>query len=182
MMIRLIKGFSYGLLGGTVVGVILALLMSITAGCTHPPRTIPFDLDGDGAPDILAVDADGDYIPDLDANGQPILVEGTEHYGMTYKVDTAIPSLLTILGGLTGIGWLGGAGILWNRVKVGRVVSNLIAGIQAARQKIAEDGPEGLLEQIDETLDVVETKETKKVVSNVKDKEGFVSATDKVLE
>lgn len=154
------------------------MLATLLTGCwSTPPNTITIDVDGDGQVDALAQDADGDGIPDLDSEGVPIILPGSEHYRLTGTVDNAAPSLLTALGAILGVPLVGAIGAFWGRAKPARMISNLISSVQYARQKLQDEGGDGLLDAFDEMLEKAQSPELQEMVAKIKAKQKLPSVT-----
>jgi len=149
------------------------------AGCLTPPEhTVFIDLDGDGRIDALAVDADSDAKPDLDANGMPCIVAGSQGYKIAEGVDSAAPELLALLGGAVGLPILIGIGAAWKGARFGRIFMNTVMSIQAARQRLKTSGNDAALELLDETLQRGQTAATIAAIEAAKKKAGVKSVTE----
>jgi hypothetical protein len=158
---------------------IVALVGLMLAGCLTPPEhTVFIDLDGDGRIDALAVDADSDAKPDLDANGMPCIVAGSQGYKIAEGVDSAAPELLALLGGAVGLPILIGIGAAWKGARFGRIFMNTVMSIQAARQRLKTSGNDAALELLDETLQRGQTAATITAIEAAKKKAGVSSVTE----
>jgi hypothetical protein len=157
----------------------VALVGLALAGCLTPPEhTVFIDLDGDGRIDALAVDADSDAKPDLDANGMPCIVAGSQGYKIAEGVDSAAPELLALLGGAVGLPILIGIGAAWKGARFGRIFMNTVMSIQAARQRLKTSGNDAALELLDETLQRGQTAATIAAIEAAKKKAGVKSVTE----
>jgi len=157
----------------------VALVGLALAGCLTPPEhTVFIDLDGDGRIDALAVDADSDAKPDLDANGMPCIVAGSQGYKIAEGVDSAAPELLALLGGAVGLPILIGIGAAWKGARFGRIFMNTVMSIQAARQRLKTSGNDVALELLDETLQRGQTAATIAAIEAAKKKAGVKSVTE----
>ena len=157
----------------------VALVGLALAGCLTPPEhTVFIDLDGDGRIDALAVDADSDAKPDLDANGMPCIVAGSQGYKIAEGVDSAAPELLALLGGAVGLPILIGIGAAWKGARFGRIFMNTVMSIQAARQRLKTSGNDVALELLDETLQRGQTAATIAAIEAAKKKAGVSSVTE----
>jgi len=157
----------------------VALVGLALAGCLTPPEhTVFIDLDGDGRIDALAVDADSDAKPDLDANGMPCIVAGSQGYKIAEGVDAAAPELLALLGGAVGLPILIGIGAAWKGARFGRIFMNTVMSIQAARQRLKTSGNVAALELLDETLQRGQTAATIAAIEAAKKKAGVSSVTE----
>jgi hypothetical protein len=157
----------------------VALVGLALAGCLTPPEhTVFIDLDGDGRIDALAVDADSDAKPDLDANGMPCIVAGSQGYKIAEGVDSAAPELLALLGGAVGLPILIGIGAAWKGARFGRIFMNTVMSIQAARQRLKTSGNDAALELLDETLQRGQTAATIAAIEAAKKKAGVSSVTE----
>jgi len=157
----------------------VALVGLALAGCLTPPEhTVFIDLDGDGRIDALAVDADSDAKPDLDANGMPCIVAGSQGYKIAEGVDSAAPELLALLGGAVGLPILIGIGAAWKGARFGRIFMNTVMSIQAARQRLKTSGNVAALELLDETLQRGQTAATIAAIEAAKKKAGVKSVTE----
>jgi hypothetical protein len=158
---------------------ILALVGLMLAGCLTPPaHTVFIDLDGDGRIDALAVDADSDAKPDLDANGMPCIVAGSQGYKIAEGVDAAAPELLALLGAAVGLPVLIGVGAAWKGARFGRIFMNTVMSIQAARQRLKSGGQTVALELLDETLRSGQTAATVAAIEAAKKAAGVNSVTE----
>ena len=157
----------------------VALVGLALVGCLTPPEhTVFIDLDGDGRIDALAVDADSDAKPDLDANGMPCIVAGSQGYKIAEGVDSAAPELLALLGGAVGLPILIGIGAAWKGARFGRIFMNTVMSIQAARQRLKTSGNDVALELLDETLQRGQTAATIAAIEAAKKKAGVKSVTE----
>jgi len=157
----------------------VALVGLALAGCLTPPEhTVFIDLDGDGRIDALAVDADSDAKPDLDANGMPCIVAGSQGYKVAEGVDAAAPELLALLGAAVGLPVLIGVGAAWKGARFGRIFMNTVMSIQAARQRLKTSGNESALELLDETLQRGQTAATIAAIEAAKKAAGVNSVTE----
>ena len=157
----------------------VALVGLALAGCLTPPEhTVFIDLDGDGRINALAVDADSDAKPDLDANGMPCIVAGSQGYKVAEGVDAAAPELLALLGAAVGLPVLIGVGAAWKGARFGRIFMNTVMSIQAARQRLKTSGNESALELLDETLQRGQTAATIAAIEAAKKAAGVNSVTE----
>ena len=155
---------------------LIAFAGLMLAGCLTPPEhTVFIDLDGDGRIDALAVDADSDAKPDLDANGMPCIVAGSQGYKIAEGVDAAAPELLALLGAAVGLPVLIGVGAAWKGARFGRIFMNTVMSIQAARQRLKTGGNSTALDILDETLRSGQTAATMAAIEAVKKKAGIES-------
>ena len=161
------------------VMILAAVVMTTTlGGCLKPPAgTVFVDLDGDLRADALARDADGDGQPDLDEEGRPQIVAGSEGYAIAEKIDSSVPEILMLAGGAIGVPVLVGVGAAWKGSRWGRIFMNTVMSIQAARRTLKESGPSGALEILDAHLREVQTPETEAAVTAAKRKAGSEPVT-----
>jgi hypothetical protein len=142
-------------------------MLMLMIGCEAlPEHYYPFDTDGDGRADVAYLDTDGDGTPDLDADGQPIMLAGSDKtYQLADTVGGVTNTILGIVASLFGVGWL-------NQVRITRqlspVVSNLIFTWQRIRESLRRDGKVGVLQDIDLMASQYQSATTKKTVQTVK--------------
>lgn len=152
----------------------IALSLLVFTSCETPVKTVPYT--DDQGNEFLAYDADEDGQPDLNEAGQVLVIPLSEHAKYADMTDNVIPGLLTTIGLSAGIPILGVIGAFWQKWKLGRSAMNIIATIQAGRQRLKDGGFDEALNVIDETLGE-QTKETTKFVRDVKDKIGLLSVS-----
>lgn len=164
-----------------IAGAILAMscVMAAVPGCLNPPAgTVYIDTNGDGVPDALAVDENRDGVPDADADGKPLIVEGSaKYYKPAAAADSVMPTILAVAGGLAGIPVLTGIGAAWKGARFGRIFANTVMSIQAARQKLKDKGLKDALDVLDETLDETQTQATFDAIAKAKEKLQLPSVT-----
>lgn len=157
---------------------ILGGLMAAITGCMHPPEgTVFIDFDGDDKVDALAVDANKDGVPDLDADGNPKIVAGSEGYKIAEGADSVVPQVLMWLGGVIGVPVLVGVGAAWKGSRFGRVLMNTVMSVQAARRRLKDEGNSAALAIVDEALST-QAADTVKEIRKIKDKIGLPSVTN----
>lgn len=149
--------------------VFLCLGLSLSlVGCPSPPRdVVVLEVNGN---DVAFADKNYDGAPDLDSEGNPIMLSNlTKSYKTANTVDTYGSTGLRTAGELLGIPILATIGALWSRQRWGKKVVNLIGSFQSARDELKKDDKlAGALNIVDNALKANQLPQTVKLVREIK--------------
>uniref|UniRef100_A0A6H1ZGT9 Uncharacterized protein n=1 Tax=viral metagenome TaxID=1070528 RepID=A0A6H1ZGT9_9ZZZZ len=172
-----------------VVLLVVTCCFAAPSSCIRPPTgTVLIDTTGDGVVDSLALDikdnATGetrsDGLPDVDASGAPLIVEGSKGAYMAGEAaDQFGPTVLGVIGTAFGLPFLAAIAAVWRGSRLGRVVTNMVMSVQAARKSIAggESGA-AILAALDSALETAQSQETKDFIEKAKRELGLPSVTE----
>jgi hypothetical protein len=150
----------------------------------NPVPTVQIDTNGDQVADAIALDTNADGVPDLDANGAPVIdAEASEalvkwqvaNKAANVGIDAgAVTGDLLLFGGIPVLTLLAGVVKLWasNRGKE-KLNQNLVASVQAGRMALGNlesigTVPQGTLGKVDSAIRAVQDVATVVAVAELK--------------
>ena len=151
----------------TIIGLILILCVGVLViGCMRPAAKVTEAIVDGQKVDV--VDQNEDGMPDLGADGKPIVLPGSGAIiKVTEAADAVAPNILETAGTWLGVPLLIGVAAAWRRVKFGRIFRDTVSTFQSARLRIKVAGHNEALAIIDETLGE-QTTETTKMITKAK--------------
>ncbi len=154
-----------------ILTVLMLGSLVVIAGCPRPPAGMVKHANG------YAWDLDGDGKADLDAEGNPLFVPGSQLAKPAAVADAVLPTALVWIGGAAGIPLLVGIGRAWGKAKFGKVLVNTLMTVQAARKKLSDGKNAEALAIVTAELSK-QLPETKKMIADLKFKNNIESVTD----
>ncbi len=145
----------------------------LVVGCPETPigtvlmddeERLAWDRNFDGKADLL----DDGVTPDL------VLDPGI--YLAANQADAIGPLVLTGLGAF-GVPFVAVIAVFWKKYKLGKMIANLVASVQAGRASVEAQGAKGTLEILDNALANAQNPETAAMVADLKKAAGMPSVT-----
>ncbi len=125
----------------------------------------------------LAWDLNYDGVPDRNEDGTPKLVLDPKIYTAANQADSIGPLVLTGLGAF-GVPFVAGIAVFWKKHKLGKMIANLVASVQAGRASVEANGAKGSLEIFDNALANAQNPKTAAMVADLKEAAGLPSVSN----